>query len=257
MSVMILDKESNKHVMVSNGETNNRNPPSFSAAGNSQDPLAFLEEFEKTAKWNNWCTDCRKKEVFLLCLSGQAERWATSQYLENKEKFDDLNFLDSIVNEVPVKGLISIFKEKYITEEWYDLYTKQYEDRRQGADESPMEYLEYKRYLFRRAGEECSERTEKQQVRDIMKGLVPKVFKFCNHKVKDPFHQEARKALVTLDGVEKLLQSAEKCLFEERRVSFGPETNKSASPLIEAAAVSVISRRGPQGERGDTGYKNM
>lgn len=61
MSVMILDKDTNKHVLVTTGETNNRSPPSFSATGKHRDPLLFLEEFDKAARWNNWRTDKRKK----------------------------------------------------------------------------------------------------------------------------------------------------------------------------------------------------
>lgn len=71
MSVLILDKETNKDITVSaGGEINNKNALIFNGVGNSQDPLHFLEQYEKAVKWNNWRGDDRKKETFLLCLSG-------------------------------------------------------------------------------------------------------------------------------------------------------------------------------------------
>lgn len=72
MYVLIFDKETNKHIMVSTGETNTKKAPSFSGNGMSQYPLIFIEEFDKAAKWNNWKDYERKKETFLLCLSGNA-----------------------------------------------------------------------------------------------------------------------------------------------------------------------------------------
>lgn len=79
--------------------------------------------------------------------------------------------------------------------------------------------METKRDLFQRAGTECGERSKKQQVRDIMKGLVPQVAKVCDQKLKDPFTQAARTTTVTVEGVEKLLKWAEQCLYEDRKVS--------------------------------------
>lgn len=64
MSVMILDAETNKQITVCAGETNSRKAPMLSGSGRSQDPLKFIEDFEKAARWNNWLTDDRKKETF-------------------------------------------------------------------------------------------------------------------------------------------------------------------------------------------------
>lgn len=115
---MILDKDTNKHVLVTTGETNNRSPPSFSATGKHRDPLLFLEEFDKAARWNNWRTDERKKEVFLLCLTGQAERWVKSFLMEDITMFNTLTFEDTtaVVNEerITTQGLLSLFKKKYM-----------------------------------------------------------------------------------------------------------------------------------------------
>lgn len=110
MSVVILDKETNKHVTIAAAETNARPAPSFSGTGFKQDPMLFLEEFDKAAKWNNWRSDERKKEMFTLCLTGHAERWCKN----NEAEFKSLPFEDNGDNE----GLITKFKEKYLTEEW-------------------------------------------------------------------------------------------------------------------------------------------
>lgn len=92
MSVLILYKDSNKQITVASGETNNRNAPTFTGTGQSQDPLKFLEEFDKAAKWNNWRSDERRKEVFMLCLDGHAERWLKNHLMNNAENFKNMDF---------------------------------------------------------------------------------------------------------------------------------------------------------------------
>lgn len=201
-------------IIIPDKEENNKTVPTFSGSARAQDPLKFIEDFQKAAKWNNWRTDERKKETFLMCLNGHAERWVKNHLMADKEMFKVLEF-----EPESGEGLLSLFKEQYVTEDWYELYTKEYEDRKQSSQETPLEYLEAKRDLFQRAGPECGERSKKQQVRDIMKGLVPQVAKFCDQKLKDPFNQAARTTAVTVEGVEKLLKWAEQCLYEDRKVS--------------------------------------
>lgn len=195
------------------GETNNRTPPTFSGTGTTQDPLRFLEDFEKVSKWNNWRTDERKKETFLLCLTGHAERWVKNHLMSKLDEFNKLAFENDTDD-----CLLKKFKNQYITEDWYEIYTKQYEDRIQVNEETPTEYMEVKRYLFQRAGTECEDRTEKQQVREIMKGLLLQVRTFCEKKLKDPFNAAAKKNMDNLEGLEKLLKWAESCLYEDKKV---------------------------------------
>lgn len=146
MSVLILDKDRNKQITVAAGETNNRNAPKFTGTGQSQDPLKFLEKFDKAAKWNNWRTDERRKEVFMLCLDGHAERWLKNNLMVNDEAFKNMDFDNGSEN-----CLLAEFKKNYITDEWFEIYTKQYEDRMQQPEETPLEYMEIKRYLMQRA----------------------------------------------------------------------------------------------------------
>lgn len=211
MSILIVDKETNKQITVAAGETNNRTPPVFTGTGINQDPLKFLEDYEKVAKWNNWRAEDRKKETFLLCLSGAAERWMKNHL--DKEAIEDMEF----DNGKP-DCLVSRFKDHFITDKWYDIYIKQYEERNQGQHETPLEYMEIKSYMWTRAGPELEDKTPKQRVRDIMKGLLPPVKSFCETKLKDPFFPDAKRTLDTLDGLEKLLQWAEAYLYEDKKV---------------------------------------
>lgn len=229
MSVLIVDKETNKHFTVSASESNNRKAPNFSGTGSSQDPLQFIENFNKAAKWNNWKADDRKKETFLLCLSGHAERLVTNHLMHDLEEFDKLAFEDE-----QGKGLLLQFKTQYVTEKWYEIYTKKYEERKRINSETPLEYLEAKRYHFQRAGPECGERSIKQKVREIMKGLTPEVARFCPQKLKDPFNHAARTTFHTLEGIEKLLKWAEHCLYGDRKTAHGShdEVETSGAPMV-------------------------
>lgn len=234
MSVLIIDKETNKQITVATGETNTRSPPMFSGTGRTQDPLRFLEDFEKVSKWNNWRTDERKKETFLLCLTGHAERWMKNHLMNDMKTFETLLYDDGTEN-----CILSKFKENYITEEWYELYTKHYEERTQTNEETPLEFMEIKRYLMQRAGPDCIDRTEKQKVRDIMKGLLPQVRIFCEKKLKDPFNKEAKKTLDGLDGLEKLLRWAESCLYEDRKVL---NVTSDEENIVGSTSVNAVRR---------------
>lgn len=70
--------------------------------------------------------------------------------------------------------LLARFKSQYITDDWYEVYTKQYEDRVQAAEETPLEYMEIKRYLLQRAGVDDKDRAEKQEDHEIMKAYFLK-----------------------------------------------------------------------------------
>jgi hypothetical protein len=120
---IVIDKEADK-IVIATGESNNRNPPSFSGAERHQDPLKFIEDFDKVARWNNWRSDGRKKETFTLCLTGHAERWATNHLMKDEELFKQLAF-----DEKTDDSILAKFKKEYITDDWYETYTKQYEDR--------------------------------------------------------------------------------------------------------------------------------
>lgn len=79
--------------------------------------------------------------------------------------------------------------------------------------------MESKRYLLQRAGATCGDRTEKQSVRDVLKSLLPQVRNFCQKKIKDPSDPDAKKKFLdTLEGLERLLECTEQCLYEDRKV---------------------------------------
>lgn len=232
----ISDTDTKKLITVVAGETNNRTPPTFSGTGTTQDPLRFLEEFEKVSKWNNWRTDERRKETFLLCLTGHAERWVKNHLMKDLDAFKKLAY-DNNTTEC----LLGKFKLQYITEDWYEIYTKQYEDRVQAAEETPTEYMEVKRYLFQRGGPDCKDMSDKQQVRLIMKGLLPQVKTFCEKKLKDPFNSEAKKNMDSLEGLEKLLKWAESCLYEDKKVLALQSIQESE---VGSPVLSVMRRNG-------------
>lgn len=128
MSVMILDKETNQHITVAAGETNNRAAPVFSGTGPSQDPLKFIEDFKT---WPSGTTG-GPMTGSLLCLQGHAKRWVTNHLMANKEAFDAMPFEDDTKS-----CLLKRFRNEYITDDWYDMYLRNYEDRAQAAEEHP------------------------------------------------------------------------------------------------------------------------
>lgn len=104
-----------------------------------------------------------------------------------------------------------------------------------------MEYMEVKRYLYGRASPEGNDRTEKQQAREIMKGLLPQVRLFCERKLKDLFNAAAKSTLDTLDGVKKLLN----CMYEDRKVLAinDHRANESALPVTVVKRYDGNSRQ--------------
>jgi hypothetical protein len=208
-NLVIIDKESGKQINFPPAENNVKSPPYFSGIGSSQDPIKFIEEFEKAAQWNNWRSDSRRKEIFLLCLTGQAERWAQRSILASDD-YDAIPFNMDLVTETgTVFCLISRFKQKFVTEDWPDLYEQVYEERVQNVNESAKEYLESKRNLLFRADPKDEQRTESQKVREIIRGLRPEVQRLCISKTKDPFSPEAKNSLKTLKGLERLFRWAD------------------------------------------------
>ncbi|KAI9328817.1 hypothetical protein BD770DRAFT_449744 [Pilaira anomala] len=174
--------------------------------------------------------------MFIICLTGQAEWWMQNHII-NDDKYHELPF----EQEGEVKGLLDKFKEKYVTDEWYELYTQQYEDRKQLVGETPTEYFEVKRYLFQRSGQDTQERSVKQQVRDITKGLLPEVTKFCDLKLKDPFDTRIKQTMESFDSVAKLLKWAENCLFDEKKALVSQHATITTSK--EVVPVHNVTRR--------------
>lgn len=70
--------------------------------------------------------------------------------ITNENAFNALTFADD-ANDT--EGYLSQFKTHYVTKERYEFYTQQYEERSQGINGNPLEYIEIKRYLFQKAGE--------------------------------------------------------------------------------------------------------
>lgn len=97
--------------------------------------------------------------------------------LKNKEKeaFRRLSFDDGSTD-----SLVGRFKQKFITIHWQELCLKQYEEYKQGLNETSLEYLEMKRYLLQRINVSSDGKPEKQQVRDVLNGLVPQVYQLCD-----------------------------------------------------------------------------
>lgn len=180
-SILILDKETNRHVViVSPGEYHHKDVPEFNGTGDRQDPLQFIEDFKKAARWNNWRTDARKKKMFVLGLIGHAERWIKNYRAENYDIFEALPF-----DKGSEDSVLNLFKKTYVTDEWLEAYMLEYEKYKQSATESPLEYLEKKRYLLLKADPSNQERSIKQQVRVVLHGLTPSVKHFCESKIKD------------------------------------------------------------------------
>lgn len=84
---------------------------------------------------------------------GNAERWLKNHI------YIDPNFQDMPFDNNTDNCIMGKFKRKYLTEEWYEKYTKQYEDKVQGLEETPMEYMETKGYLLQRGDPDCMDRT--------------------------------------------------------------------------------------------------
>ncbi|KAI8328095.1 hypothetical protein BD560DRAFT_441933 [Blakeslea trispora] len=189
MALLIVDKENNQQVVVSSAEMNTKNAPLFSGAGRLQDPQKFLNEFNKAARWNNWMTDDRKKEIFDLCLEGAAERW-----IENLKNKNAITFKTMPFDDGKEESVVGYFKKKFVTDYWTENYIRQYEEYRQRLNETPLEYLETKQYLLKRAN-------------------LPSVYQFCDKVIKDPYRSEIQTSLSTIDGLEKLLLWDEQCLY--------------------------------------------
>ncbi|KAI8340960.1 hypothetical protein BD560DRAFT_439879 [Blakeslea trispora] len=189
-------------------EVNLKAFPTFSRSGRQQDTIKFLDDFHKVCKWNNWIDERRKKEIFLLSLEGAADRWVTNFKAKDEAKFAELTFDNDLDN-----SLISAFKKKFVTNYWKEVYLKQYEEYRQSLNEISLEYLETKCYLLQKANLSKEEKPVKQQIRDILNGLVPQVYQFCDHAIKDPYRKDIKESPKTIDGLETIFAWAEECLY--------------------------------------------
>jgi hypothetical protein len=111
-TLIIIEKDSGKQINFPPPESNVKPPPYFSGIGSSQELLKFVEDFEKSAQWNNWRSDIRKKEIFLLCLTGQVECWAQRNIL-SRENYTSMAFDVDIVRVTGIiESLVIAFKKK-------------------------------------------------------------------------------------------------------------------------------------------------
>lgn len=109
-------------------------------------------------------------------------------------------------------SLVSRFSKKFITAEWFDKYEEAYEDRVQLYAKSPWEFMNVKRALLRKLDpQEIKDKTEKQVVREIRKGVLPEVRKFCDYTEKNPFNNLDKSKIHTFEGLEILLWWVEQC----------------------------------------------
>ncbi|KAI8327682.1 hypothetical protein BD560DRAFT_442042 [Blakeslea trispora] len=139
---------------------------------------------------------------------GAADRWVTNFKAKDEAKFAELTFDNDLDN-----SLISAFKKKFVTNYWKEVYLKQYEEYRQSLNEISLEYLETKCYLLQKANLSKEEKPVKQQIRDILNGLVPQVYQFCDHAIKDPYRKDIKESPKTIDGLETIFAWAEECLY--------------------------------------------
>lgn len=197
--------ENTKSILVM-GETSAKKAPTF-ASGDRQDPSKFLDDFNEAASWNNWISTDRRKELFFRCLSHYAREWFLNTFDRGSEEYKAMAFDDG-----SEESLVSRFSRKFITSEWFDKYEEAYEDRVQLNTESPWEFMNVKRALLRKLDpQEIKEKTEKQVVREIRKGLLPEVRKFCDYTEKNPFNNLDKSKIHTYEGLEILLRWAEQC----------------------------------------------
>ncbi|KAI7887570.1 uncharacterized protein EV154DRAFT_567371 [Mucor mucedo] len=176
------------------GETSAKVAPSFTG-GERQDPSKFLEEFNEAASWNNWVSRDRRKELFFYCLSGYAKEWFLNTFDRSEAAHSNIKFYNGIE-----ESMVGLFTKKFITAEWFE----KYEDRIQATTETPWEYMNAKRALHRKLGQEVKdEHSEKSIVKDIRNGHLPGVRKFCEHMEMNPYNNINR---AKVDKVQELQQ---------------------------------------------------
>ncbi|KAG0904855.1 hypothetical protein G6F33_012611 [Rhizopus arrhizus] len=170
------------------GETSIKSPPTFTGSGFSdmEDPLKFLEDFKEAAIWNNWVLDSRKKELFYRCLKGHAKDWYVGEIME-MPNYSGLAF-DAPRNE---SSVVSRFKKKFVTPRWYLKYEERFDERVQGVNEPVSQYVCAKRALYHKANyNKGLDKTEKQLVQDVRKGLLPVLKKACWDWENSPYSPE-------------------------------------------------------------------
>lgn len=236
------------------GETSAKKAPTFSS-GERQDPSKFLDEFNEAASWNNWISTERRKELFFRCLTHYAKEWFLNTFDRSTEAYKKMMFDDGTD-----ESLVAKFKAKFITDEWFDKYEENYENRVQLENESPWEFMNIKRALLRKLDpKEIKERSEKQNVKEIRKGLLPELRKFCEYTEKNPYNNSDKSKTHTYEGLETLLRWAEQC---QNNISKGDGNMviKEVMRLPEPQQVNAILRRpnnnnnvGTQGSRTNDG----
>lgn len=208
-------EESSRSVLVL-GETSAKKAPTFSS-GDRQDPSRFLDEFNEAAAWNNWVSTDRRKELFFRCLTHYAKEWFLNTFDRASQAYKDMKFDDGTD-----ASMVAKFSKKFITAEWFEKYEEAYENRVQGENESPWEYMNIKRALLRKLDPaEVEDRNEKHTVKAIRKGLLPEVRKFCEYMEKNPYNNLDKTKLNTFEGLEILLRWAEQCQSNIGKVTGG------------------------------------
>ncbi|KAI7893623.1 uncharacterized protein EV154DRAFT_477476 [Mucor mucedo] len=231
------------------GETSAKSAPTF-ASGDRQDPVQFLEDFNEAASWNNWVSTDRRKELFFRCLTHYAREWFLNTFERGSEEYKKMKFDDGTS-----ACLVKQFSAKFITAEWFEKYEEAYEDRVQLKSESPWEFMNIKRALLRKLDPvELASRTEKQTVKEIRKGLLPEVKKFCDYMEKNPYNNLDKTKVNTFEGLESLLRWAEQCHNNTGMVT---GLTKEVNKVQEPQQVNAILKRNNGdygGSRAPRGY---
>ncbi|CEP17051.1 hypothetical protein [Parasitella parasitica] len=198
------------------GETNSKVPPKFSGIGFSpaEDPPKFLEDFRETAVWNNWVQVHRKKELFMRCLAGYARDWYLSEVIERPDyhnlPFESLNHTSTTIS--------SLFQEKFVTAQWFEFYEETFEARKQTSTESATHYVCTKKALYKKANlTSLLDKTEKQLVKKIRKGLLPHLQTLCVQTERNPYATKDAKSIDSYAKLEQLLSWAEQDINKAAR----------------------------------------
>ena len=192
-------------------ESNVKKAPTFSGLGLAEDPLAFLEAFEAAATWNNWVTDERKKELMRRCLDGPAKHWYESRIMTLAVEYNALTYADDSEG-----CLVAQFKKQFVTEVWLERYERVYESRTQKEGESPITYMHEKLSLLKKA-DPLDEKTEKDKIKDIKKGLLPTMQSFCKFVEKNPTLGHDQK-VTNIERLWELFRWAESCTTSDNHM---------------------------------------
>ncbi|KAG2211909.1 hypothetical protein INT47_004596 [Mucor saturninus] len=207
------------------GENSAKSAPTFSS-GDRQDPVQFLKDFNEAASWNNWVSTDRRKELFFRCLTHYAREWFLNTFERGSEEYKRMKFDDGSDD-----CLVNKFTAKFVTAEWFAKYEEAYEDRRALLRKlDPIELVGLK---------------EKKTVKEIRKGLLPEVKKFCDYIKKNPYNNLDKTKVNTFEGLEALLRWAEQ---------YHNNTEMATGPNQEVNAILKRNNSGNEGTRAPRSY---